>query len=887
MSNIKQTLNNNEAQLSSATFSIEHLMQQGLAHHRIGKLTDAERFYRIILGVQPNHADANHNLGVLMVQNKQTVAAIPHFKLALESNPNQGQYWLSYIDALIQNGSTYEAGELLKQGRKHGLNGTAVDALAERLVLIAQFPIQSNAVKQKNTKTKHVKKAKRHALLQQNKVPYYEEIDKLITLFAERQYTEAILLAKSLTLRYPHHPFGWKSLGAVYKAMGRNDEALAPMKKSILLLPDDVEAHKNLGNTLKDLGRLEEAQVIYRSALLLEPECEEVHNNLGVILKDLGRLDEAEASYRYALQLKPDLAQVHYNLGVILKDLGRLDEAEASYRCALQLKPDFAQAHYNLGITLHDMKRWGEAVDAYRCSIQLKPDYAQGYLNLGASLIEMKRWDEAEASFIYALNLNSEYAEAYHNLGVIFYEQGMNDKAAKSYYQALAINPNYIESINNLGEFFITNTQFSKAEELFRKCLTIDSSFKLAWSNLLFGYNYHPNKTAEEIYAVYEEYEHKIAAPQRVHWQVHANSRDPSRRLKVGYVSPDFKEHSVSLFLEALLRNHNKNEVEIYAYAELKKEDEVTARYRGYVDHWVATTGMTDESLVECIRKDEIDILLDLAGHTSGNRLGVFALKPAPVSITWLGFGYTTGLKAIDYYLGNKVLLPIGCEPLFSEIPWRLDETSLVYQAKEGMGAVSTLPALGNGYITFGTLTRSVRVNHRTIRVWAQILKRLPTSKLILNSQDYGQKSMQEILSQKFAEYGITPDRLLMGYTTPPWDVLRGIDIGLDCFPHNSGTTLVESLYMGVPYITLAGRPSVGRIGSLPLVSIGHPEWIADNEGAYIDKAVALASDFTKLAEVRSTLRQEMQNSAMMDELGFAHRLEMAYREMWRKWCES
>jgi predicted O-linked N-acetylglucosamine transferase (SPINDLY family) len=327
--------------------------------------------------------------------------------------------------------------------------------------------------------------------------------------------------------------------------------------------------------------------------------------------------------------------------------------------------------------------------------------------------------------------------------------------------------------------------------------------------------------------------------------------------------------------------------VEVYAYAEWVREDAVTERYKRYVDHWVPTRGLTDVAMATRIRADGIDILVDLAGHTAKNRLSVFARKPAPVSVSWLGYGYTTGLTAIDYFLTDDAGAPSGSEPLFSERPWRLATPGYAYRPAEGMGDVSPLPALIKGYVTFGTLSRSVRINHRTIRVWSALLKRVGGARLVIDSRNFKEAAMQEVLAEKFAAHGIGREQLEIGWHCPPWEVLRSMDIGLDCFPHNSGTTLFETLYMGVPFVTLQDRPSVGRLGSSILEGVGHPEWIARTEDEYVEIAVALASNLEKLADLRAGLRNEMEAGPLMDEPGFARKVEAAYREMWTRWCES
>jgi predicted O-linked N-acetylglucosamine transferase (SPINDLY family) len=343
--------------------------------------------------------------------------------------------------------------------------------------------------------------------------------------------------------------------------------------------------------------------------------------------------------------------------------------------------------------------------------------------------------------------------------------------------------------------------------------------------------------------------------------------------------------------MEPLLSRHDHSQVEVYAYADLSAEDAASQRYKSYVDHWLPTRGMSDAALAQRIRADGIDILVDLAGHTAGNRLGVFARKPAPVSLSWMGYGYTTGLRAIDYYLTDDASVPAGQEHLFSEEPWRLqDSPFVVYRPPQNMvdidPAASPLPALKNGYITLGTLTRGVRINHRTVRVWADILKRLPTAHLVIDSGSFKDPVIQQAAQDKFTALGIEKERLHIGFNSPATAVLQSLDISLDCFPHNSGTTLFESLYMGVPFITLAGRASVGRIGSAVLHAVKRAQWIAQSEEEYVDKVVALAQDTQALQQHRRELRAQMQGSALMDEPRFAAKVEQAYRQMFARWVD-
>ncbi len=466
-------------------------------------------------------------------------------------------------------------------------------------------------------------------------------------------------------------------------------------------------------------------------------------------------------------------------------------------------------------------------------------------------------------------------------------DQEQFDEAIRALITALEIQPRQADAHYNLANALQSNWKYELAIAHYRKALEIKPDFHGAFSNLLFCVNYDPDLSGEQIYAYYREYEDRFARSLYGEWKPYPHNRDPHRRLKIGYVSPSFYNHSCSYFLEPLLSHHDHDQVEVYAYAQLTRSDEVTKRYQSYVDHWIPTRGLSDEALTERIRSDGIDILIDVTGHTGDNRLLVFARKPAPVSLHWLDFGYTTGLTAIDYYLTDEATIPEGAEQYFAEKPWRLPTPAYAYRAAPNMGEVNALPALSKGYITFGTLTRAVRLNHKVIRTWVEILKAVPDSHLIINSGNFKSVEMQERIAEQFVAQGIARARLEIGATSPPWDVLRNIDIGLDCFPHNSGTTLFEHLYMGSPFVTLANRPSVGRLGASILSGAGHGEWIAETEQEYIAKAVALASDLPGLAKLRSELRTQLQHSPLMDEEGFTRAVEQAYRHMWQMWCES
>ncbi|MDP1847505.1 MAG: tetratricopeptide repeat protein, partial [Solirubrobacteraceae bacterium] len=415
----KSNMTNAESPQQTATLTIEQSLQQAIAHQQAGQLQEAGELYLAILKTDPNHPEANHNMGVLAVQMKQPAAGLPYFMAALDADPARGQYWPNYIDALFQAGQLEDARQVLALAQQQGLQGDAVEALALRLKDGAQVAEQANAEhrqasgapqpvspavtpnRQKTAKTKPSKPNKPAGKFapHKGKIPSTQEIDTLVGMFNQGRFTEAASIAHAMTQRFPLHEFGWKALGALFKQMGRSADALVPMQKAAALSPGDVEAHYNLGVTLQDMGRLIDAESSYRRALKINPNYADAYVNLGVILQELGRLGEAEASYRRALQVKPDYAKAHSNLGAILQKLSRLGEAEASYRRALEISQNNAETHSNLGNVLKDLGRLDEAETSYQRALQINPDYADAHYDLGNILKELGRLNEAEASY--------------------------------------------------------------------------------------------------------------------------------------------------------------------------------------------------------------------------------------------------------------------------------------------------------------------------------------------------------------------------------------------------------------------------------------------------------------------------------------------------------
>ena len=469
------------------------IIEQAVEAHKAGKLEEAEALYRTILKNQPKHPDANHNLGFLAASINKTAMALPFFKVALEANPNQEQYWISYIDALLKEKQIESARSVLDHGKKMGLAGEKVDELSRRLAPLSEQSevgkTQSLTFTQQRKKFSAKKEKKKNASSPlrspgQNDGPSQVEINALLAQYESGQYEAAEKLAVAMTQRHANHQFGWKVLGAVFRTSGRLPDAVVANQKAVALVPNDVEAHSNLGNALKDLGRPEEAEASYRQAIAFKPDFAEVHSSLGNALKDLGRLEEAEASYRQAIAFKPDFAEAHSNLGAALNALGRLEEAEISHRQAIAFKPDYAEAHSNLGAALQDLGRLEEAEASYRQAIALKPDFAQVHSNLGHALNQLGRLDEAEASHRQAIAFKPDFAEAHSNLGNALKDLGRPEEAEASYRQAIAFKPDFAEVHSNLGNALKDLGRLEEAEASYRQAIAFKPDFAEAHSNL-------------------------------------------------------------------------------------------------------------------------------------------------------------------------------------------------------------------------------------------------------------------------------------------------------------------------------------------------------------------------------------------------------------------
>ena len=813
--------------------------EQGDAHLRNGNLEDAKACYQHAIALNPNYAKAHSNLGFVLKEQNLYGDAERCLKTALSIDPKiaDTHYMLGTISQL--HGKLEDAIHHFRKALK--LDPELEFAYRDLCYVLFQHGQidEAKAVINKGI-TNNPGIADYHFYLG-NLYTHTKELDKAVACYRT---------ALSIQPAYVEAHY---NLGIVLQEQGNLSEAIASYRKAISLKPDYAEAHFNLGNTLHDLGRLNEAETSFRQTLEIKPDSAEAHSNLGLILQNQGRLTEAEASYRLALGIKPDYTEAHLSLGNVLKDMGRLDEAEASYRQALQIMPDYAEAHSNLGLTLQELGRLDEAEASYRRALQIKTDFAEAHNNLGIALKDMGRLDEAEASCRRALQIKPDFAAAHSNLGNVLHEIGQSDDAVDSYRRALQIKPDYAE----------------------------------AHSNLIFALDLMADEDTSSLQKERKRWDAAHAAP--LHQRhTHTNIPDPERRMRIGYVSADLREHSAPKVFGGMLTRYDRSQFDVFAYSNLKgRDDRFTDLFKQNVTAWRNIRSLSDDTVAKMIREDQIDILVDLSGHTGGNRLLVFARKPAPIQITAWGYATGTGMRAMDVFFADPVLVPPEDKQYFSE-KIRYLPSAVGAFFTEPFPDVNELPALSGGILTFGSLNRLVKVSDNAYRAWAKVLMAVPRSRLILKAGELNDASARERVAGHFTKAGVAADRIIMQGKTSWYEHMETynqIDFALDPFPHGGGVTTLEGLMMGVPVINLRWPTMVGSVSASIMTTLGLTDWIAETQEKYVELAIQKAGDLQPLAALRLQLRGIFTSSVMGDPAAYARAVEQEYRQLWREWC--
>lgn len=675
-------------------------------------------------------------------------------------------------------------------------------------------------------------------------------------------------------------------LGQSLQALRRWDPAIGAYEIALKLQPDFLDAWNNLGICRQLRGQFPQAAAAYRQALSLDAANAGVMANLGTVLREMGELAEAVGLLRAAADLEPAVASHTVNLGIAYWNQGNFVEAERTLNQALLRAPNDADAAFNLGNALHGLGRAREAIDRYRQAAALRPGYVDALINLGNVLTEIGDFGAGEAAYDEALRLRPDSVVALNNAACLLRTMGRADEAEAALSRALQLDPGNATLHDTLGNVYKDAGDLDAAIDSFRRAIELDPGAAATHSNLAYALSFQ-SLDAAPILAECLRWSGRFTAGLPVSAADHGNDTDPDRRLKIGYVSPDFRVHCQSLFTIPLLSQHDHAAFEIFCYASIKRPDDHTRRIAGYADVWRDVRALNDEALCRLIRADGIDILVDLTMHMAGGRPLLFARKPAPVQMAWLAYPGTTGIGAMDYRLSDPRLDPDGFDGHYSERTVRLPDSFWCYDALAGDIEVGPLPALERGYLTLGCLNNPCKLTDHTLRLWGGVMRALPSARLLLMAPPGRHR---ERLSQRLEAQGIGAARVDYRAFQPRADYLRSyhdIDLGLDTFPYNGHTTSLDSFWMGVPVVTRVGGTCVGRGGLSQLFQLDLLDLAAESDEAFVAVAATLANDLPRLAALRRELRARLERSALMDAPRFARHMEQALRGAWRVYCEQ
>jgi len=679
-------------------------------------------------------------------------------------------------------------------------------------------------------------------------------------------------------------------LGVLAFEEGRFEEAIDLIGQAVRERPESGHCHFHLGEAYRLSENHERAIEEYRKAAELDPNNAAALDGLGLELAHLGRLEEATGYFRQAVSADWSYCEAYENLGVCLARQGFLQEALKVCKKATHIKPQRPEAHTRLAAIFAALGCYNDAVVSYARASTIRRDWATPHIGLAQMLARLDRYQEAASCAFQALKHWPEIAELHYIWGVTCNARGAPIEAANAFREAIRLNPCHSEAQSNLGEVLLQQLRHAEAAEAHLKAIELRPDAVGFCSNLLLGVNYRDDIDEAEVFNTHLTTVTAHVKSQPGTWVPPASASD--KRLRVGYVSPDLRNHPVPNFLVPILRSHDLSICEPVIYADVVKPDEVTARIRALGFEWHETGRLSHQQFAARVIRDQIDILVDLAGHTGRNRIPAFALASAPVQVTYLGYPNTTGLprEVMQYRITDASCDPPGAsEHFYTEELVRLEGCFLCYGPPVETPGVAAPPAVTNGFITFGSFNGMPKITRSQILLWAQILKRVPNSKILLKNKSLTDPEVQQLLYAAFLEHGIENDRIKLSASEA--SVVRHLgrysemDIALDTYPYNGTTTTCEALWMGVPVVSLQGNMHRSRVGSSILTAVGRSEWIAQTPEQYLQTAISLVASVEHLSRCRASLRHEMLQSDLTNASKFTRGFEAKLRSLWKRAC--
>lgn len=910
---------------SSAEDKLDHAIEL----QQQWRFEEARDQYEAVLRDNPEDANAQHNLGVLYsVQLLEPIKALPYFEAALNVNPTKLQFWFSYLDALIKAGDTQMAEQVLMLASNYGLNELQIASLNRDIVLASTTVMDLVDMVLADAPPLPAPQPLAAVQPPARAEPGIGDLQKLLSVFNQKKYQPAIQLIQSMQKKYPHSVEVLKILAETEKRAGHLDKALEARRQAVEQQPAQVANQMALVDALLDMALKDEAEAVLQTILLIQPDYAPALEKMGVIHQNRGEFLLALQNYAWAIKNDGINSFVLEKFGASFRALGYQDAALICFKYAVYNSPEKTPELFTAyGVTLRNQERYAAAEDAFRMALKIHSGHIPALHNLCHLLEHYGRFAEAEAGFMRCADLEKGSAATLYEVGRNLLEQKRETEAADWLRRAIQAKPDFvhahvmlskalnaseepsvvIEEIKasiqalphipalhtNLGVVYLNLSKADEAIAAFRQALAIDPNFTHARTSMLFALSHSTKVTPEELYREHRAYGKLIEASVKgKEYTTYSNTRIPDRPLKVGFVSADFRNHAVAQFVIPFFETlRNYEEITTYAYVNHGARDGSTLAIEKNIHVWRPVVSWSDDELAEKIREDQIDILVDVSGHTAGNRLGVFARHPAPVQVTWLGYPGTTGLKAMDYKLLSSLYLePTGSGNLQRQFTEKFALLPPGFIFKEHQEKIDTgaAPCLKNGYLTFGSFNRLNKISHEVIVAWCQVLKALPDARLIMGAMP-GNGVPAEVV-QWFENEGVTAERITFFPRTGLSDYLKlhaQVDLCLDTFPYTGGTTTLHALWMGVPTLTIAGDTHPGRQSSMILHSVGlQKKCVATS----IEGVVELAQRWAQQPEILNQVRRHLQ-AAYFSKEGVAQpdvivkSFINAMRQMWQHWC--
>jgi protein O-GlcNAc transferase len=840
----------------------------GACYAALGQLDEAVKNYKKSLTIKPDYAEAHNNLAATLQELGQMDATVKHYKKALAIKPD-------YAEAHNNLGNVLnDLGQLDAAVKSYELALTVKPDYAEA------FNNLGSTLKELGQLDTAIKSYEQILTINPNLVEAHNNLG--ITLKELNQHDAAVKCFERALAIKPDYVDAHSNLGISQQELGQLDAAVKSYEKALAIKPDYAEAHYNLGNALYDLGQLDAAVKSYEKALAIKPDYSEGHNNLGNALRDLNQLDAAVKCFERALAIKPDYADAHNNLGISLQELDQLDEAVKCFEKTLTIKPDYAEVHYNLGNALKKLSRLDAAVKSFEQALAIKPDFADGYNNLGLTLMELDQLDAAIRCYDKALAIKPDFAEAHYNLGNTLTILNQMNAALISFERALVLNPELYfllgHSLHTKMHLCLWDDLPNNLNELTKK---INNNEKVIEPFTLLALTDDPEiqrKTAEIFTHKKYQKNHDLSGIERY---------PKHKKIRIGYFSADFKEHPVSALTAELYEIHDRNQFEIHAFSYgPDTKDKMNLRIKAGVDHFHEVRMMSHKDVVLLARSLEIDIAVDLGGHTQDARTGIFALLAAPIQISYIGYIGTMGANYYDYLVADQTMIPDKNQKYYSEKIVYLPCFQVNDSTKSPPATIFTRKDLGipeEGFV-FCCFNNTFKITPTTFDSWGRILEKVNGSVLLI----YADSDTAKInLTKEITVRGIDPSRLIFGKRLSKPEYLaryRVADLFLDTHPYNAGTTASDALRMGLPVLTYLGNSMVSREAASVINAVNLPELITTNQKEYESLAIELATHPEKLKIIKDKLASNLSTAPLYNTKLFTKNLESAYTEMYDRY---